>query len=81
MDLFSSFTPLCVYMIYVSVLLLLEGGGLVCCIVIPQTSVQKSIEYKINKISLFIDSFSFSPSERLAVLVAFYECFLLCRVV
>lgn len=31
-------------------------GRFSCCAVIPQTSVQKSIEYKINKISLFIDS-------------------------
>lgn len=53
-----------------------------CCIVIPQTSVQKSIEDKITKISLFIDVFfffSFFLSEGLAVVFGFYGRSSLCR--
>lgn len=49
------------------------------CIVIDEPSVQKSIEYKFNKISLFIDSIF--DVKALLVSFCFYGCFTLCSVV
>lgn len=47
-----------------------------CCIVIHEPSVQKSIEYKFNKISLFIASVS--DVEALSIFFVFFGCFYGC---
>ena len=74
----SLFLPFSVYMISVCSRVALPEED--CCIVIQRPSVQKSIEYKFNKISLFIASIL---TWRLccSFFLFLWLCFMLCSVV